>query len=492
MREAGSIAIVWFRRDLRLADNPALHLALERAEYILPVYLHCPAEAGDWAPGAASRWWLHHSLNALDASLRRFGSRLVIRRGDDSPALLQDLIQETGASQVYWNRLYEPTAVVRDSRIKAALRLHGVMAETGNAALLHEPATLRRGGYKVFTPFWRAVLAAGVDQPVLPAPEALPAVPKVPSLEVGDLGLLPHIAWDQGLGASWTPGEAGAEAALAAFLNRGLKGYAAGRDRPGRPATSRLSPYLHFGDIGPRRVMHALIQSTGQAPAADGRGDADRFATELGWREFAQHLLFHFPHTSEHPMDARFAAFPWRTDYADDLADWKRGETGIPLVDAGMRELWSTGWMHNRVRMVVASFLTKNLRIPWQEGARWFWDTLVDADLASNTLGWQWTAGCGADAAPYFRIFNPVLQGEKFDPDGVYVRRWLPELAPLPDRWLHRPWEAPDVVLAEAGVRLGQDYPTPIVDLKVSRARALAAFAALAGHRGSQSGSSCK
>jgi len=474
-------AIVWFRRDLRLADNPALHLALDRAERVIPVYLHCPAEEGAWAAGAASRWWLHHSLAALGRSLQSLGSGLLLRQGGDSLALLQALVAETGAEQVYWNRLYDPAAIRRDQRIKAALREQGIEVRSGNAALLHEPARLHREGrgYKVFTPFWRALVAAGVDQPLLPAPDVLPSVPPLPGLDIQDLNLLPRIPWDQGFHACWMPGEAGAHQSLRCFLDEGLSGYAGDRDVPARPSTSRLSPHLHFGEVGPRQILRALLEKTGQPPAADGRGDADRFAAEVGWREFAHHLLFHYPGTATAPMDARFAAFPWRSDYADDLRAWQQGRTGIPLVDAGMRELWATGWMHNRVRMVVASFLVKNLLIPWQEGARWFWDTLVDADLASNTLGWQWTAGCGADAAPYFRVFNPVLQGEKFDPDGAYVRRWVPELAAMPDKWLHRPWEAPSGVLDQADVALERDYPRPVIDLKASRERALAAFAAI-------------
>jgi deoxyribodipyrimidine photo-lyase len=476
-----STALVWFRRDLRLTDNPMLRLALRQAERVIPVYLHCPEEEGGWAPGAASRGWLHHSLHALDGALQALGSRLIIRRGEDSQALLQALINETGADQVCWNRLHEPATVARDQRIKAALRGQGLRVESGNASLLHEPARLHRDGrgYRVFTPFWKVLLASGIDQAVVAAPESLPPVQGLASTPIEALDLLPRIPWDRGLYSRWTPGEAGAQAALAAFMTAALQGYAGGRDRPDQPHTSRLSPHLHFGEIGPRRVIRALLEATGLPVAADSRGDGDRFAAELGWREFAHHLLFHYPHTPEQPMDSRFAAFPWHGDYADDLRAWQRGQTGIPLVDAGMRELWATGWMHNRVRMVVASFLTKNLLIPWQEGARWFWDTLVDADLASNTLGWQWTAGCGADAAPYFRVFNPVLQGEKFDPVGAYVRRWLPELARLPDKWLHRPWEAPVAVLAEAGLVPGRDYPLPIVDLKASRARALAAFAKL-------------
>jgi deoxyribodipyrimidine photo-lyase len=476
-----STAIVWFRRDLRLEDNPALTLAAAQAERVIPVYLHCPAEAGECAPGAASDWWLHHSLADFDRSLRALGSRLLVRQGGESLALLQQLVEEAGAGQVYWNRCYEPAAMSRDQRIKAVLRAQGLEVKSGNAALLHEPARLHREGrgYKVFTPFWKALVAAGVDQPLLPTPGKLPVVPDLPGLDIQGLNLLPRIPWDLGFHPCWTPGEAGARRSLRRFLDEGLQGYAGERDVPARPSTSRLSPHLHFGEIGPRQILRALMEKTGQPPAADGRGDGDRFAAEVGWREFAHHLLFHYPHTVTEPMDARFAGFPWRLDYAGDLRAWQQGQTGIPLVDAGMRELWATGWMHNRVRMVVASFLTKNLLIPWQEGARWFWDTLLDADLASNSLGWQWTAGCGADAAPYFRVFNPVLQGEKFDPDGAYVRRWVPELAALPVKWLHCPWAAPAGVLDQAGVELGWDYPRPIVDLKASRERALAAFAAI-------------
>jgi len=478
-----SVALVWFRRDLRVADNPALARALETAQRVVPVYLHCPEESAAWQPGAASDWWLHHSLERLDAELRALGSGLVIRRVGDSLEGLQALLAETGAASVFWNRLYEPEAIARDRRIKAALQAEGRTVESHQSSLLHEPARLHREGrgYRVFTPFWKAVVAAGIDQPVLPPPESLPALPRLDSLPVLALALLPRIAWDAGFKSAWQPGEAGARQALRGFLAEGLDHYAEGRDRPGESFTSRLSPHLHFGEIGPRQIVRALLERDGMAPVAAGRGNLDRFAAEVGWREFAYHLLYHYPHTVEAPLDPRFARFPWREGGADDLKAWQRGQTGIPLVDAGMRELWHTGWMHNRVRMVVASFLTKNLLLPWQEGARWFWETLVDADLAANSLGWQWTAGCGADAAPYFRVFNPVLQGEKFDPTGAYVRRWVPELARLPDKWLHRPWEAPPPVLANAGIEPGRTYPAPIVDLGLSRARALAAFASLKG-----------
>lgn len=468
-------ALLWFRRDLRLADNPALQAAL-RAGSVVPVYIHDPAAEGEWPDGAASRWWLHHSLSALDLALRERGSRLIVRGG---PALscLRGLLAETGASGVFWNRRYEPALVARDGSIKNELKTRGARAESFNGALLYEPWQLARGGtqaYKVFTPFWKAMQAAGLDLPVTAAPAALPPVDAaLPSLSVGDLGLLPKIAWDGGLRESWTPGESGAWANFEAFAEKALDGYATLRDRPDLSGVSRLSPHLHFGEIGPRQIVRALRERN-PTPAG-----TDSYIRELAWREFAHHLLYHFPHTTDRPMDERFLAFPWGSPDAESVEAWRRGRTGIPLVDAGMRELWHTGWMHNRVRMVVASFLTKNLLQHWRHGARWFWDTLADADLANNTLGWQWTAGCGADAAPYFRIFNPVLQGQRFDPDGVYVRRWCPELAKLPTGYIHRPWEAPSDILKAAGVALGHDYPRPIADLQASRERALAAFAAL-------------
>jgi len=466
-------AILWFRRDLRLADNPALLAAIDHGD-VLPVYLHAPDEEAPWAPGGAQRVWLHRTLAALDDSLRRRGSRLVVRRGP-SLAALQELIAESGADAVFWNRLYEPAAIDRDKAIKRRLQDDGIHAASHNAALLREPWDIATGEgtpYKVFTPFRKALHGEPMAAP-RHAPERLPRVPDaIRGIDIEALGLLPEVPWHRGILETWQPGEDGAHTALEAFLDTAAAGYADDRDRPGRAGTSRLSPHLHFGEIGPRQVWHRVHEWLG-----DGGGDrgAEVFLSELAWREFAHHLLYHFPHTPEEPLDRRFEAFPWADDDAA-LAAWQDGRTGIPMVDAGMRELWHTGWMHNRVRMVVASFLTKNLRLPWQHGARWFWDTLVDADLANNTLGWQWTAGCGADAAPFFRIFNPVRQGERFDPGGDYVRQWLPELAGLPDRHIHAPWAAPRDTLREAGVALGDDYPAPLVDLKASRREALAAF----------------
>jgi len=473
-----SIAIVWFRRDLRLADQPALHAACARHDQVIGLYVHAPDEEGEWAPGGAQRWWLHHSLTALEQDLAAAGSQLVIRRGPTATALTA-LIAESDATALYWNRLYTPAAIERDGALKRTLHHdHGLTVESFNGNLLTEPQHVATGAgqpYRVFTPFWRRISATALAATPLAAPQSVPG-PREPfaSEPVDALGLLPTIRWDDGLAATWQPGEAGALARLRHFADHGLDGYDGDRDRPALAGTSALSPHLHFGEISPRQVVAAAHGSH----AAESRG-TDVFLSEIGWREFAHHLLYHFPHTATQPLNERFRAFPWRdtgAEAAHEVDAWQAGRTGIPLVDAGMRQLWHEGWMHNRIRMVVASFLTKNLRVNWLEGARWFWDTLVDADLASNTLGWQWAGGCGADAAPYFRIFNPVRQGERFDPEGEYVRRWVPELAGLAARDIHAPWAAPRARLAAADVELGQDYPEPIIDLSASRKAALAAF----------------
>ncbi|MEW5755551.1 MAG: deoxyribodipyrimidine photo-lyase [Pseudomonadota bacterium] len=473
-----TVGVVWFRRDLRLTDNPALHAALHECDRVIPVYLHAPDEEAPWSPGAASRWWLHHSLEALRQSLRDAGSDLVIRQGPSLPAL-RDLIAETGARQVYWNRLYEPAVQARDAGIDAALTRTGIICRHFNASLLREPNEIQTksgGPYRVFTPFWQTYLRqAQFDSPL--APRRLPSLPAtVRSEPLSVLDLLPRIRWDQGLAHAWQPGEGGAWRQLQQFVAEQMQDYPGQRDLPARPGTSRLSAHLHFGEISPRQIWHA-VQSETRHPAQAGLLQAgEAWLRQLVWREFGVHLLHHFPHTAQQPLDPRFERFPWRRHYRADLRRWQRGETGIPLVDAGMRELWHTGWMHNRVRMIAASFLTKNLLIPWQEGAQWFWDTLVDADLANNTLGWQWTAGCGADAAPYFRIFNPISQGKRFDPTGDYIKTWLPELSALPAPWVHEPWKAPATVLQEANITLDH-YPQPIVDLAATRARALDAWA---------------
>ena len=471
-------AIVWFRQDLRLADNPALQAACRRGGAVVPVFVWAPAEEGAWPPGSASRWWLHQSLAQLAEEVRAAGAELVIRQGS-SLAELQSVAKATGAEAVFWNRRYEPAIVARDRDIEQALRAAGLHTESYNASLICEPWTIQNKAgrpFQVFTPFWRTCLATAEPAEPLPAPRRFAVTSIQPaSLPLAALELETELNWTAGLRASSHPGSAGARTELQRFLRDGVMGYAEGRNRPDLIGTSRLSPHLHFGEISPRQVWqatkhHAESQSI---PAADWR--RWQFLTEIGWREFAHHLIFHFPHTPEQPLRSEFARFPWRKSPAW-LRAWQRGRTGYPLVDAGMRELWSTGWMHNRVRMVAASFLVKNLLLPWQEGTRWFWDTLVDADLANNTLGWQWTAGCGADAAPYFRIFNPVSQGKKFDPKGDYIRRWVPELARLPGAWIHQPWQAPPAALAAASVELDHTYPRPIVSHLISREVALEAY----------------
>ena len=471
-----SAAIVWFRRDLRLADNPALAAAIATGLPVVCAYVHAPEEEAPWVPGAASRWWLHRSLARLGESIAAAGNALVLRFGPSEAALLR-LVAETGASHVCWNRLYEPGVAARDDALARTLRSQGVTVETRNGSLFAEPwdvATQAGEPYRVFTPYWKNLRARLSPRVPLAAPARIPA-PAAPlaSEPVESFALAPKIPWDAGLRSTWTPGEAGAQALLADFVDDALASYPVLRDVPAADATSRLSPHLHFGEITPQQVAAAVAGDGGH----DLRG---KFLSELGWREFGHHLLHHFPHTTERPLDPRFERFPWRKPRRAALRAWRRGHTGIPLVDAGMCELWSTGFMHNRVRMVVASFLTKNLRYHWLEGARWFWDTLVDADLANNTQGWQWTAGSGADASPYFRVFNPVSQGEKFDPTGAYVRRWIPALARVPDSHVHAPWTLRPSEIAEMKLR-GTPYAQPLVDLAASRAAALEAWGVMRG-----------
>ena len=472
-------SLVWFRLDLRLADHAALRAAAARGGPLIPLYIHAPEEESPWPPGAASNWWLHHSLAGLESSLRQIGSRLILRRGA-SLQVLQELVRESGAEAIFWNRRYEPAVLGRDRKLESTLRQAGVIVESFNSALLREPWEIQnRAGkpFQVFTPFWRTCLAQPDPPEPLAAPRNLAAPRPWPaSLALQELNLQPKIDWAAGLRAMWQPGEKGGSANLGRFLREAMDHYSEHRNRPDLPGTSRLSPHLHFGELSPRQVWHGLASAALKRGLATSDWRGSQFLAELGWREFSHHLLFHFPRTPTEPLRAEFSRFPWRRD-AQQLAAWQRGRTGYPIVDAGMRELWRTGWMHNRVRMIVASFLVKDLLVSWQEGARWFWDTLVDADLAQNTLGWQWSAGCGADAAPYFRVFNPVSQGEKFDPCGDYVRGWCPELAKLPNRWLHNPGSAPKDLLAQAGVELGRDYPFPIVTHFSAREAALKAFA---------------
>lgn len=456
--------IVWFRQDLRLIDNPALTAAAKTRSPIIPLYILNDETPGSRPPGGAARWWLHKSLESLAADLQRIGSRLILRRGD-AEQILGELIADTGASAVYWNRCYEPFAITRDAAIKTDLRARGVGAISFNSALLTEPWELETktgGPYRVFTPYWRAVTAKLEITSPAPKPTSLcPTDVNIATEELADWGLVPTKPdWAGGLRRAWSPGETSAQTALETFVDEILKTYVAGRDRPAQTSTSKLSPHLHWGEIGPRQIWAALDHTQ----ASD--NNVGKFKSELGWREFSYHLLYAMPHLPDKNLRPEFDNFPWQRQ-KDYLHLWQQGKTGFPIIDAGMRQLWQTGWMHNRVRMITASFLVKHLLQPWQDGAEWFWDTLVDADLASNSASWQWVAGCGADAVPYFRIFNPVLQGEKFDTDGDYVRHWVPELADVPDRFVHKPWQMPAPP---------QNYPTPIVDLAAGRARALAAY----------------
>jgi deoxyribodipyrimidine photo-lyase len=470
--------LLWFRDDLRLADNRTVDAAARSGTPVVPVFV-LDEESGLRPRGGASRWWLHGSLDALGQSLRARGSRLTLRRGA-AETVLPALAGESGAAAVLWARSWEPETQAQDRRIEAALRERGIEAKTFPGNLLIDPqemATKGGGAFKVFTPFWNALRARYRPAPPEPAPGRLTEPERWPASEALESWRLRPREPDWAGGFRiWTPGEAGAVAQLARFLEHRLTGYAGDRNRPDLPGTARLSPHLAFGEISAAQVWRTIEDAVarGAAPARDG----EAILRELGWREFCRHLLSHYPELPSRSWRDEFERFPWRSDAAA-LRAWQRGQTGYPIVDAGMRELWATGWMHNRVRMIVASFLTKHLLIDWRAGEAWFWDTLVDADLANNAANWQWVAGSGADAAPYFRIFNPVLQGARFDPDGEYVKRWIPELARLPAPDIHRPWSYDR--LGPAGVVLGKTYPHPIVDHAAARRRALEAYARVKG-----------
>ena len=463
--------IHWFRQDLRLSDNPAFYAAASHG-VVLPIYILDDENPQRDAPGAASRWWLHHSLRSLNVSL---AGKLSVYRGDPLEILIR-LVESSLIKGIYWTRLYEPWAIERDKRIKQELRQRGLRVQSENGSLLWEPASIRNKDgvpYKVFTPFYRkGCLNASYPRDPLGTPNGVRVADPLPdSLRIEQLRLLPKIRWDKSLEAHWTIGETAAQTRLAAFLDSGLSRYKDGRNFPAKPYVSRLSPHLHFGEISPHQVWFAVRKRGNDE-------NAERFCCELGWREFSYNQLYYTPDLAYKNLRSEFDRFPWQTNETF-LKAWQKGQTGIPLVDAGMRELWQTGYIHNRVRMIAGSFLVKNLLQDWRHGERWFWDCLVDADLASNSAGWQWIAGCGADAAPYFRIFNPVIQGNKFDPEGEYLRRFVPELRRLPLAYQFCPWQAPRDVLTMSGVILGETYPEPIVDLHTSREQALQAFHSL-------------
>ncbi len=465
--------IHWFRQDLRLSDNPALYAAAINGD-VLPIYILDDVNAKDYKMGGASRLWLHHSLTSLNQSL---SGKLSIYCGNPS-LVLSDLCARHNISKVFWNRCYEPWRIARDTQVKEHLKSLGVSVESHNGSLLWEPWTISKDDgtpYKVFTPFYRkGCLSAPYPRNPLPEPSDVNFIcDDMGILSIDDLQLLPAIAWDKKMLSYWEFGEVAAKDYLIRFLESGIIDYMEGRNYPAKKFVSRLSPYLHFGEISPNQVWYAIKKLSENT-------NTDHFCSELGWREFSYSQLYYNPELPKKNLQAKFDAFPWQENNEKLLA-WQKGLTGIPMVDAGMRELWETGYMHNRVRMIVGSFLVKNLLLDWRLGERWFWDCLLDADLANNSASWQWVAGCGADAAPYFRVFNPVTQGEKFDPDGEYIRHYIPELKNLPNRYLFSPWEAPAAILANAEVELGVNYPNPIVDLSLSRQQALEAFALLKG-----------
>ena len=479
--------IHWFRNDLRLADNPALMHAVEQGA-VIPVFIWSPDDHGKWSPGGASQWWLHQSLTSLSASLEKIGSRLILQQGDPLE-ILKDLAETATAESVVWNRRYEPALIAADKRVKQGLAEVNIDVQSFNGALLYEPwdiETKQGKPYQVFTPMYRTTQAMPEPSKPVAAPKKMQSPTKWPNSEKLDaLGLMPKIKWYGGMADTWDVSERGAMKRLKAFAGDPIGDYNHERDIPSHQGTSKLSPYLHHGEISPRQAYHAALKCTRGNAGNKLKENAHHYIRELVWREFGYHLIYHFPQTSDKPLREKYEKFPWANHNKGTgraaLAAWQRGQTGYPIVDAGMRQLWHTGWMHNRVRMVVASFLVKHLLIDWRQGAKWFWDTLVDADLASNTLGWQWAGGCGADAAPYFRIFNPMTQGEKFDAEGEYVKKWCPELQDIPMKYIHKPWDCPPLELQAAGVTLGEHYPEPIVDHRNARARALNALAKITG-----------
>ena len=460
--------LLWFRNDLRLRDNAAFAAAC-RAQQIIPLYVLDSTDP--WPVQGAAAWWLHHSLNSLDQSLQTFGASLIVKRGEPVK-IIASLIKQHDIDTLVFSRNYDPHGIALESQLKTLCDQRKVECKRFAGSLLLEPEQVKNlQGYpfQVFTPYYKKCLTLQRRNGTKRLPTARPRSSSPKKFSIDDLNLVPNAPnWAADFPRYWTPGETAAHKHLRVAIDDIVEHYNDTRDFPADTGTSRLSPHLRFGELSPAQILDAIAE---KLPAKI----AEAFVRQLYWREFNAHLLFHFPHIDSKPFREKYSAFPWQKNKRM-LKLWQRGKTGYPIVDAAMRELWHSGWMHNRCRMIVASFLTKHLMIHWREGALWFWDTLVDADLANNIGGWQWTAGCGADAAPYFRIFNPVTQSQKFDPNGDYVRRWLPELSALPNKYLHAPWTAPDDILLEAKIKLGREYPLPIVEHSSARQSALTAY----------------
>ena len=468
--------IVWFRNDLRLSDNPALHQAAQTGAPLL--FLYIDETETEHARGGASKWWLHYSLTSLEKSLKNIGAKLLLFRGA-AQEILPKVTTENGASKVFWNRRYAHHHILRDKDLKEKLENSGIEVRSFNGSLLREPwevKTKSGGYYRVFTPFWKSLRDIGPARGnVLSVPKKIVAHSQPTKCEsLSDWNLTPEKPnWAKAFSNQWSPGESNAQQRLDDFIQNKIEVYAEGRDYPARSLISRLSPHLAFGEISPLQIWFAVkkLEVSGNISAQQ----TEKFLSEIAWREFSNNILYHKPEMMTAPLREEFQNYPWSEDLSA-LKAWQKGMTGYPIVDAGMRELWQTGWMHNRVRMIVASFLVKDMHINWRHGASWFWDTLVDADLANNSQGWQWVAGCGADAAPFFRIFNPVTQSQKFDPEGEYIRKFVPELAEIPEKFIHAPWTGSAEVLSKAGVQLGKTYPAPILDHSEARKQALLKF----------------
>lgn len=474
-------ALVWLRQDLRLCDQPALYHA-SQCDRAYAVYIRDSEfeSSYQWSRGEASRWWLHESLQALTTAFENVGSRLILAQGS-AIDVLRELIKRLQITHVYWNRRYDQESIQYDKGVKAELKDMDVIVRSFPGNCLIEPWELSNqtgSPYKVFTPFSKALLRLDFEAKALPAVRKLSRPPRdLPECTLSEMGLLPKKSWYSKLDQHWQAGEQGARQSLKRFIGKALSRYHQDRDIPSVSGCSKLSPHLHFGEISVRTIWNLV----NEAKRKDGKLDAFAYLRQLIWRDFANYSLYHFPNLPNRSLREEFERFPWARCEQKSLSLWQRGLTGFPIIDAGMRELWETGWMHNRVRMIAGSFLVKNLRVHWLKGEKWFWDTLVDADLANNSMGWQWVAGCGIDAAPYFRIFNPTLQSQKFDPNGDYIRRWLPELKDVPAKWIHCPAEAPPEILRQAFVILGKTYPRPMIDYRLSRADALEAYESIKG-----------